>query len=217
MTRAGAGARAYARAVERALEECAGRPAVLSPRDWSLLSDWFDRGVRLEVVLEALEEAAGRRRRGRGSRRLSLGYLAAAVDERHRAWVDGRATRPEAGESPLPPRETVRAAWAAASARGGAALSWAIAASIGILERGGSPEEADDALDEALPEAVPPELGERARAESERALSPFRARMDAAAFRATLRRAVADRLRRALDLPRIALTRSPGAPGDPRG
>ncbi len=211
MTVRGGGARAYARAVQRAVEAQIGRPSVLSPRDWAYLSDWFARGVPLDIVFDALSEATRPRR---SPRRLSLGHLAPAVEEAHRAWVEGKAIVRDTAESPLPSREEVQAIWSAAAARCGERLKDAIEGSTAILRRGGDAERADDALDDALPGCAPPGLSDRARAEAGRALAPFRGRMSAPAFEETLRRAVADRLRRLLGLPRVALTRPPLDPGD---
>ena len=47
----------YARAVERALSRGAGRPIVISPRDWALCERWAREGVPLAVVVTAIREA----------------------------------------------------------------------------------------------------------------------------------------------------------------
>jgi hypothetical protein len=65
----------------------------------------------------------------------------------------------------------------------------------------------DAVLDEALLVAVPVEIGDRAQEETASALSAFRGRMSDEEFRATFARALADRLRATLVLPRLALSR----------
>ena len=44
----------YARALAEALSRLRERPTVLSPRDWSLVSEWYSRGIPLGLVLDVL-------------------------------------------------------------------------------------------------------------------------------------------------------------------
>ncbi len=39
------GTAGYARAIERLWSELLERPIVLSPRDWNLIGQWYDRGI----------------------------------------------------------------------------------------------------------------------------------------------------------------------------
>ena len=53
---------------------------VLSPREWGCVQDWFERGIPLALVLEALEEKL-RTRSKRATGRPKLGSLREAVEE----------------------------------------------------------------------------------------------------------------------------------------
>ncbi|ANM28855.1 hypothetical protein ABI59_03395 [Acidobacteria bacterium Mor1] len=76
------GLHGYVRAVERALAALDDRPIVLSPREWNLLSDWFEQGIPLALILESLDEHMESRSKKRIGRP-KLGALREAVGE---AW-----------------------------------------------------------------------------------------------------------------------------------
>lgn len=200
-------ARRYARAVEQALSRLHGGPVVLSPADWDLVSGWQERGVPLATILEALASASLRGRgQGRRPPARRLTYIAPAVEE---AWKVIRAGRiapiPGTGGQPVPltgpNRDWVRAIDEASGASGLRSLL------CGLLDRlhaGESPVVLDQELDRGLLRAAPTDLLSRVTAETDVDLEPYRSRMDASAFEATRSRAVTDRLRRALRLPRLA-------------
>ncbi len=201
-------AAAYARAVERILAELSGRPVILSPRDWALVENWHDRGVPLQAVLETIEEVATRPHRKRRRARIGLGLFARAVEESWEAIRDGRLRARAARTGALPRWSEARDAWVAARDRAGGvpALAGLLSELIGEIERGGEPGTIDRELDERLPGAVPADVLETAKMAAGRGLAPFRGRFAPDVFAATCRRAIADRLRRMLGLPRLALT-----------
>ncbi len=199
------GDRPYARAVERALTRLGGRPVVLSPRDFALLSGWRRRGVPLGTVLEALE-AAARRSASRGTAP-SLIYAARAVEEAWDVVRTGRApTLPVREGRPLS-LEGARGRWSAAMGRAPdrSPLGGLLARLLDRLDRGEDPARVDLDLDEELPGAVPGPLLARVQRDVRTRLVPFHGRMGEGAWSGTVRRAVADGLRAALDLPRLAL------------
>jgi hypothetical protein len=73
--------------------------------------------------------------------------------------------------------------------------------------RGGAADTLDAALDQALPGAVPQETLKRATDETALALAGFRRRMSDEEFEKMFARALVDRLRSMLALPRLVLTR----------
>ncbi len=201
----------YVRAVERALGALDPRPFVLSARDFARVTDWHARGVPLGLVLEVLSEK-NRQAPGGLSAGRALARIAPAVEEAWQTVREGRIPAlPDAVAGPLPPIARAIDAWRRAR---DAAPGTPLAALLGrLLERqeSGQPTERLDAeLDLSLAAAAPAALVSRAESDAERELGPFRRRMEASAFEATRRRSVVDRLRRTLDLPRLALTRNHG-------
>jgi len=196
--------RRYIRAVEAAWSRIQGRPAVVSPREFEVIDAWRRRGIPLAVVLEVLE-AAGKRRSGRAPRALTA--LAPAVLDAWGVVAAGRAA-PRVTEA-LPARSDAQRAWekALAGCAESAPLRALLARLLAEEARGGAAAALDSALDEALPGAVPRETLARATAETVHALEEFRRRMSEEEFRKLFARALADRLRSALALPRFALTR----------
>jgi len=196
--------RRYVRAVEAAWSKVLGRPAVVSPREFEAIDAWRRRGVPLTVVLEVIAEAGKRRSTGAGK---ALTGLARAVEEAWSVVAAGR-TSPEAAGS-LPARSDARHAWQECLARcpEGSPLR---ALLVGLLAQdaaGASGPALDAALDDALPGAVPDDTLSGARNDTEGALRAFRGRMSEDEFKSTFARALVDRLRATLGLPRLALTR----------
>jgi hypothetical protein len=203
----------YVRAVERALAALAGRPFVLSPRDYARVTAWHARGVPLGLVIETIEEKTGRH--GGASRARGLARLAPAIEEAWEAVREGRlSTSARGAGDDLPPLEAAVGAWrrARAAAADGSPLQLLLDRLLAGRDGGDPPEDLDADLDRSLPAAVPAPLLAGAAAETHRELEPFRKRMEPSVFDATSRRSLADRLRRALDLPRLALTRPPAPP-----
>jgi hypothetical protein len=198
------GERAYARAIEAAWARMKGRPVVLSPREFELVSSWRRDGIPLRVVLEVLgEEArlAGGRREPR-----SLGFLAAAVREAGQVVAQGRAAT---GTSPTSSPSAVdlwRRALGAMPAQ--APLHAAIARLLEAASEGVAPEELDRRLDEELTLCAPSDRLAAVSEASRAALAPFRGRMSREEHERALRRAIVDRLREELELPRAALSHS---------
>ena len=198
----------FARAVERRLERLLQRSVVLSPRDWNVLAGWQARGVPLAMVLEAIDEVAAKKK---GAAPRSLTYFVRAVEESWRTVQEGRALR--VGETPhgtLQGEGDRAEPWEAAvrSGRLPGPLSRAVGELVARLREGEDPRPVDDELDRILFAGIKaPEAHARAHAEALAALAAYERRMTRPAWSRTLERAVTDRMRLALGLPRIRLTR----------
>ena len=202
------GAGAYARAIERAWSSAALRPVVFSPSDWARVAEWHARGIPLEIVLEALREAAERgRKRGAegGPRRLT--YLAPAVEESWSTVVDGRTLEPAARDD----RGVTPAAEAGggdgwrrllAAEPAGSPLASLLGELLEALAAGGRVPELERELDRRLPVAVSAELLAGVDREIGARLDPYRDRMSPALLDKTRHRARVARLRGRLGLRR---------------
>lgn len=195
--------RGYIRAVEAAWSKMVGRPTVVSPREFAAVDDWRRRGIPLAVVLEAL--AAAGKRSGHPPR--SLTALARAVEEAYAVVASGRIATGVAPAAPA--RSNARRAWESAlAACSRDAPLHALLTRLLTDEANGVPASViDAALDESLPRAVSDTQLAGARAETLAALAQFRPRMSEDEFRSTVVRALAERLRVMLVLPRLSLTR----------
>jgi hypothetical protein len=196
--------RHYVRAVEAAWSKRLGRPGVVSPREFEVIDTWRRRGIPLAVVLEAIRDF-GTRRSGRAPR--SLSALAHAVHEAWAAVASGRSAPPVADARPE--RSDARRAWQEALARcaENTPLHTLLSSVLSEEANGVAPDALDAALDASLPAAAPVELVGRVTDETARALGGFGERMTSGEFQKTFSRALADRLRAELGLPRLALTR----------
>jgi len=207
--------RGYVRAVERVLTRLNGRGAVLSPRDFALLSRWQREGVPLGTVLEALE-TAGRRPRSRGL--VTLAYASAAVSDAWAVIREGRAPAIKPRALASISLEEARRRWAAASQSValGSGLGDLLRALVRRLDAGEEPERLDLDLDRELPGAVSGAvLAEADRSARARIATGVRPAQEAS--EAAVRRAVVDRLRHSLDLPRLALCEGGRGPDAPEG
>jgi len=195
----------YARRIERRWGELLAQPVVLSPRDWGVLSDWHARKIPLQIVEEAMEAAVERgRKRGR-SPRAGLSYLAPAVDDAWSCVVSGRLEDGD-GEpvdnAPSPPVTAWRRRIDAEPP--GSALAGLLSGLLRRLDGGESPETLDGELDRRLADAAEPDLLREVEGDLDRALEPHRGRISAARLEATRARAMSQRLRLRLGLPRLA-------------
>lgn len=199
-----AGERSYLRAVEGAWSKLAGRPVVVSPREFEAIDGWRRRGIPLAIVLETLKAAAARRS-GRLPR--SLTALTPAIEDAFSVVASGRIAT-AVGE-PVPARADARRAWEAALARcpEGTPLHALLTSLLDEEAQGGEAAALDASLDASLPDAVHPAELSGAREETRSRLADFRARMSAEEFRTTFDRALVERLRLTLALPRVSLTR----------
>ena len=194
--------RRYIRAIEAAWSRFQGRPAVVSPREFETLDSWRRRGIPLAVILEAIE-AIRKRRAGKAPR--SLTALAGAVEDAWSVVAAGRSAAPDVAIGQKP--RAALQAWEDAVLRSSAASPLRTLLT-GLLEEARAGRDApavDAALDGALGAVVPGDLLERARRECARQLEPFRSRMSDGEFRKMIDRALVDRLRSELVLPRLAL------------
>jgi hypothetical protein len=201
--------RTYVRSLEETVSRLAGRPVILSQRDWHLATKWHEWGVPIDVVLSALEA-----RRGRGVRNLAC--VAREVESTWRVVAAGRTVTPAESGEPREDPDDVVTHWRRArdGAPGDSALRALLEEIVTLAETGRhAGASLDRRIDAALPEAAPAEIVEAARAEAEATLSEFRARMSPETFGDTLQRAVVTRLRRALRLPRWS-SGSPPSPGE---
>jgi len=194
----------YARAIERRWTDFVGRPAVLSPSDWRWISEWHERGIPVQLIIECLDAAEERRRAGRGAKSpRGLSYLATAVDESWSVILDGRA-EPAPDEGAREAREPFDA-WRRRfdGEASGSPLKPLLARLLAELEAGADPEQIDEALERELGAAVPQGLREAAESEARSWLETHRAGMSEQEFDRAVDRAVILRLRRRLQLPKL--------------
>ena len=196
--------RRYLRAVEGAWAKLAGRPVVVSPREFETIDGWRRRGIPLAIVLEALK-AAGSRRSGRPPR--SLTALTHAVEDGFAVVAEGRIET--AVGAPVPARSDARLAWESALSRCAAdsPLGALLAKLLAEEAEGRESAALDASLDASLPTAVTEAQLAVAREETRNRLAEFRSRMSDEEFRTTFDRAHIERLRMMLALPRASLTR----------
>jgi hypothetical protein len=92
---------AYATKVEDAFIAERGTPFLLSPKDWTLIRQWHEGGIPVDVVIRAVREAFDKRRaRGQVGKISSIAYCANAVEElweMERRGLVGKAGPPGAG------------------------------------------------------------------------------------------------------------------------
>jgi hypothetical protein len=191
--------------VERAWSALLGRPAVVSPREFEAIDGWRRRGVPLAVVLEVIG-VFGKRRSGRAPKALTA--LSRAVDEAFAVVAAGRAGPSLADARPL--RSDALRAWKEVldRYREGAPLQVLLTRLLSDAAKGVSAHDIDAMLDASLAGAMPDDMLAIATEGTERALHGFRRRMSEEEFRKTFARALADRLRATLGLPRVSLTRA---------
>lgn len=196
--------RRYIRAVESAWSKLLGRPAVVSPREFEAIDSWRRRGVPLSIVIEVIGDA-GKRRSAHPPKALTS--LSRAVDEAWSVVAAGRTAGLAPTGAPGPPPAV--AAWEKVRTdhAEGEAIHELLAKLLADLASGTPADELDRRLDSGLPDAVAERTLADAREETRRALDSFRSRMNPDEFRATMARALADRLRAVLGLPRLALPR----------
>lgn len=196
--------RRYVRAIEAAWSKLLGRPALVSPREFETVDAWRRRGIPLTVVLEVIA-AAGKRRSGGAPKALTA--LAHAVEDAWSVVAAGRATT--GAVDGLPDRGSARRAWEEALARcpDGTPLRGLLSLLLDDERRGVAAAVLDQALDSALPGVVAEGVLTRATDETARELASFKPRMSDDEFRKTSARALSDRLRSELALPRLSLSR----------
>ena len=196
--------RRYLRAVEAAWSKTLGRAAVVSPREFEAIDSWRRRGIPLSVVLEVIA-GAGKRRSGKSPRGLT-----AIAHDVESAWAVVAAGRTGLSAAPAaPPRDADRHPWAQALERApqGTPLHALISGLLTEALEGQDAASLDAALDRSLGGTAPQDIVEVTRLDVARELESFRARMNAEEFQSMLRRALADRLRGKLSLPRLALAK----------
>jgi hypothetical protein len=183
-----------------------GRAVILSPRDWSIVDGWHERGIPLQIIEEAMQAAAESRARGRKTeppRRLS--YIAQAVEEGWMAVLEGRASRADEGRKVEKREDSPVSSWRARPLRESesSALSALLTELLEAFDEGRPAAQLDGSLDSRLPAVVPEELLKTVEQEVARELAPYRDRMASGAYDATFKRAVALRLRVKLKLDRL--------------
>jgi hypothetical protein len=208
MIAAGKGASgSYARAVERLWAGLCGRAVILSPKDWSIVEEWYARGIPLQVIEEAIDAAVERRKRGKGSPPpRGLVYIAPAVEEGWTAVLEGRRQGPPATASGQKRNTPDISGWRERSnaEAEGSPLCLLLSGLIAAFEGGAEADELDRQLDADLPAAAPGELLRAIEKEVTSELAPFSERMTSSAYEETMRRAVAARLRQMLRLDRLS-------------
>ena len=194
----------YARAIERRWSELVGKPVVLSPRDWTRIERWYAQGIPLEIVDDAMAAAIEREQAGQSPRRLA--EVAPLVEEAWAVILDGRrASRHDVGRSP---EEDPLRSWHRRKDREpvGSPLAVLLEELTRRFECGEDRHDLDAELDDRLFETVDSALRESVQREVDREVEPFRGRIQADRLDATRHRACVHRLRRRLDLPRLAIT-----------
>lgn len=188
-----------------------------------MLCDWHARGVPLSLVREIMEERLARHssKRARGDAGLrSLRYIAPAVEEAWQVIVSGRTAEAHAEIEQAQPadagvlgsttdgqaRVATRRRWQAcrSSAPEDGALRQLLDELLQRLEHRTPGAEVDRVLDTHLLAAVSAELRRTAECDVDEELAGYRGRMDPATLGATRQRAVVERLRRLLGLPRLS-------------
>ena len=156
----------YARAIERLWAELLERPVILSPRDWALVSEWYERSIPLALIEEAIETVRLKMRRGRRAPR-NLSYLAPSVEESWQAVVEGRSEEPEPPVAELQQEVAPAAAWEACAQAGrcGAPLCGLLRSLLEELRAGADPDSIDARLERELPLRAPAALVEDATAQ----------------------------------------------------
>lgn len=198
----------YARAIERAWSAVRGRPTLLSPKEFALVAGWHSRKIPVGLVIETIAEVS-RPRRGRGKRApgsaRTLRYFAPAVEEAWAAVRGGRVSASRRGAPPDPPGADPLDFWRRArdDPSSPAALRALLDRLVRDVEAGGDRLRADRCLDRELAEAAPEALLARAAAQAKATLAEAPSSLSAATLRTTQASIIADRLRRALDLPRL--------------
>ena len=193
----------YARRIERRWCELLEQPVVLSPRDWSILNEWHERGIPLQIVVEAMQTTIERSRsRGRAPR-TSLSSLSQTVEGAWGAIVDGKRGRPAMlGEAATP---SAADSWRRrADTEGGSALGTLLADLLRRLDQGADPVALDAELDRRLTEVTDPDLRRRIEHEIEQQLEPHRSRLSDVQIERTRMRALVDRIRGRIGLARLA-------------
>jgi hypothetical protein len=231
--------RSYVRAVETRFCRHRGTPRIVSPREFSLMLEWFERGIPVSVVVRALDEAfASAGPDGIGS----LSYLRAPVDRSFRRYREARLgeaepggpvvaiTLEEAREMLGLARDRIRRAAGqdergaddmASVARGlerhllrlASGPAGAPLPDLASLER--SLLRLDGKLLKAAVRRLGPEEIARLREEAERELAPHRELMAPAIFSRTVERHFRRLLRRATDLPELSLFARPSPTASP--
>ena len=196
---------AYARAVESAWSRLRGRPVVLSPREFELVAGWRRDGVPLRIVLEVLDHE-GRRRGGTAK---SLRAVASAVREAASVVASGRTTTVPPRGATAPRTGAIERWRAALESAEHAPLRELLSGLLHDAAQGAPAATLDETLDRDLPLRAPETHVHAASEEARRGLEPFRTRMDTAEHERALRRAVVDRLRDALGLPRASVSMGP--------
>lgn len=189
-------------------------PFVFSARDWSLMQKWYEEGIPLPVVIEALQKAFERKRE-LGSRRdiSSLSYCRGAV---RNLWKERQSMRVGAAgdlpEADVAGRLETLIGTLSDSLQG--VDGWAEPTIRGVVQRlrdlkPTSVPQVEESLIEiesemitALAEAMPRKLNEQIR----RQIDETPAESDDPAVRERIRRSMTAReLRRSLRLPRLTL------------
>lgn len=235
--------KAYVRQIEQRFNALRASGLYISPRDFALLLDWYDRGVPASLVIAAIEGAfAKAAARAARSAIQSITYCRRAVEE---AWEDRRAAMlgaaPAKGAAPsavfgrdeIAVHLDAAAAAISRSAVGmiGEARSMLEEVAAALGAHGRSVRDPDVHTDLPALEAQLALLEERAleaarvgldastlqqlAATCETSLAPFSARMSERARAATLRRALDGAIRAKLGMPRFSLFAMRYAPGPP--
>lgn len=192
----------YARAIERRWSALSDEAVVLSRRDWSRIEHWYAVGIPLGLIDEVIAEAAAPDQRPKRLRRLS--DLAGRVEQAWAVVVEGRVATE--GSTTAPSSFDPAVCWdrRIASEPAGSALAGLLAELLSRYRAGEGPSLVDDELDRRLDAAVDPLTEEAVEREVDRELAPYRGRLDAEQLAATRTKARLERLRRRLDLPRLA-------------
>ena len=91
----------YFRLIEEYFLQKRGNPVLLSPREWSLIREWYETEIPQEVILRAIDRAFEKREEDK--RPLSLRYCSRLVKSEHKKYMKSLEGKGEAEARLLQP------------------------------------------------------------------------------------------------------------------
>lgn len=88
----------YFTEIEEAFIQLSGK-TLLSPAEWALIESWKDKGVPLELILQAIARAKEAQDKGSHQRINSLAYFANQIEASFTTWTNKQMTESADGRS----------------------------------------------------------------------------------------------------------------------
>lgn len=205
--------RDYFRTIEEAFVELRGAPLLLSPEDWQIAREWWERGVPAAFVVEELEKVFRRREEtGTTEKVHRLKYVAGAIDA---AWKEREDLLATGARGPATPTVEVGTAIRRLAARLPSDLDglelWRRRL-VDLAERGEESGKVEEDLEQlereilrAVRQSLTPSERREIREAVDTALKPVRDRLTDAEADRLRRRRVREALRDRIGLPRLSL------------